>query len=979
MPLICTCLQGHRWEHAGPSAPDMPPPACPQCGAPAAALFEADGPAPPAPAAAPAPFDPVMLTLEPVREGAAGRAPPPTVLPVPEPRAPGPPARPPQPSAARPHPQLPQRPRSEPPPRSIAGPVILAVVLTLVVCALVVAVGAVIWAQNSTRDREQQQVAVWRANQVEMNARKALQDVIQQQRQAEEEAQRQRQAAEQAHAQAQRQVADLLRKLGDGPREAAALAAERMRREQAEAQLRDTVQKLQQLQQQQRTVQMALLQLQKLQQQPPKADPEVAKLRREAADAARALKDAQAGFAVKLKAHEEATAAATYAHCIALAQWEALAGHPERVADYLRECPPSRRRWEWHYLARVYGAGPAAAVAVKGPVRGLGFSADGKRVAVAAGLDGTVTVRDLASGAELASAAGWPRKVARVVFSPGGDRFAASCVTSSVVPEIKVYDFGGGAARLLHELKPGGECLALSRDGKRLAASDQRRGVVIWDVDAGKELHVLPRARGATRVAAFSPDGSLLATASYTLGPRKANEPAAFAGEITVYSVADGKPVLALKPEGGRPTALAFAPDGKLLASATADRVQLWDTSARAVEAPARTLPEDGARIQKLAFSPDGKRLFAGAFDGLVRIYEMPSGRRLRGIQAGVRQVFALAVSPDGTRLAVGGLDPTVRVWPAAPRPAGRLLKGHAGPVEVVAFSPDGARLASAGADKTVRVWDAAGGRELHVLQGHTRAVSRAVFSPDGKRLATVSVPAAEGGREVEVKVWDAEKGEAVCSIAGFAGDGVGVAFDPSGKRLGVTAPGKGLKVYDPQTGKEAAGFEVHGRPLLGQRADVLAVSPGGQNVAYGDRTSVMMTVATPHGARTVKLMGQLVPATGLAWSANGQRLAAASGGRAVTIWNADPPSRLGTVQGNRLDLRRAALSADGQRLATPQGPQVTLWELAPPKAIFTLPGHAAPVTGVAFSPDGSRLATGAADGTVMVWDATPANAAAAR
>jgi WD40 repeat protein len=97
-----------------------------------------------------------------------------------------------------------------------------------------------------------------------------------------------------------------------------------------------------------------------------------------------------------------------------------------------------------------------------------------------------------------------------------------------------------------------------------------------------------------------------------------------------------------------------------------------------------------------------------------------------------------------------------------------------------------------------------------------------------------------------------------------------------------------------------------------------------------------------------------------------------------VTVWNSDPPSRLGTVQGNRLDLRRATLSADGQRLATPQGAQVALWELAPLKQIFQLGGHTAPVVSVAFSPSGSRLAAGAMDGRVVIWDATPGKAAAA-
>jgi WD40 repeat protein len=838
----------------------------------------------------------------------------------------------------------------------------LAIILTVLVCVVVGAGIVVIWSHQADSAREQREQAVLEdARRAEFAGRQQADMLAMQLRQAEDRA---------------RQDQQLIAQLQQRAQDPVALNRERAARLQAEADLRATQFRLQE---QQRAHTLAVQQLQALQKQSrPGNDLEIARLRNEVENTKRALKEAQVRLQTGQLAQLEATAAATYRHCIALAGWEARAGHPELVADYLRECPQAQRRWEWYHLDRVYGSGLALPLRHTTSVRALGFSADGKRLAAAA-LDGTVSVRDLASGAEVATVAGWPRKVGRVVFSPGGDRFASVCTTSSIVRELRVHDFSGRQVRVFNDLKPNCICLALSHDGKRLAMTDRVRGVTLWDVDEGKELLVLPRGPGLSSPGAFSPDGKLLAVASAFVGALKGKEGATAAAEIKVYNLTDGKLLHTLKTDGVRPTALAFSPDGKLLASATSDRgVQLWDPSAPAGEAVGRTMPEEGALIHALAFSPDSKRLFAGGFDGLVRIYDAGSGKGMRRLQGGVRQVQALAVSPDGARLAVGGMDATIRLMPVGLRPASLALKGHAGPVKAVAFSPDGKRLASVGADQTVRLWEAGDDREVHVLKGHSLAVERVLFSPDGARLATVSVPAAVGERAVEVKVWDVATGAPVCSIPGVTGDGVSVAFSASGKQLGVVSPGKGLTAYDLATGKPAGGFDLPAGRLGPEKVECVALSGDGHRLALADRTGTSVLIATPGGvARTVKLVGQPPAVTGLVWSADGTRLAVASGGRLVNVWNADPASKVGAIQGTGLDLRRAALSRDGQRLATAQGTQVALWDLSSLKPILFLRGPAAAVASVAFSPDGSRLAAGALDGSVTIWDGTPAHVAA--
>src|SRR5262249_18184031 len=110
--------------------------------------------------------------------------------------------------------------------------------------------------------------------------------------------------------------------------------------------------------------------------------------------------------------------------------------------------------------------------------------------------------------------------------------------------------------------------------------------------------------------------------------------------------------------------AVAFSPDGAILASADARSIRLWETSTgkelRAIES------EHG--VSTVAFSPDGKKLASGEYDSdvagwVVRLREVPTGKEI-GQWAGHRNtVSSLAFSPDGRTLASGSWDTSILVW----------------------------------------------------------------------------------------------------------------------------------------------------------------------------------------------------------------------------------------------------------------------------------------------------------------------------
>jgi WD40 repeat protein len=258
--------------------------------------------------------------------------------------------------------------------------------------------------------------------------------------------------------------------------------------------------------------------------------------------------------------------------------------------------------------------------------------------------------------------------------------------------------------------------------------------------------------------------------------------------------------------------AVAFSPDGKLLASADSDgTVRLWNpVTGQPVGAPLHASSAQGGvngiaegGVNAVAFSPDGKLLATGGGDGTVRLWNpvtrQPAGAPLHASRAQnglVYGVFGVAFSPNGKLLATAGEDGRVRLWnPVTGQPVGAPLHATSSQNGVfeMAFSSDGKLLASAGKDGRVRLWNPVTGQPvgapLHATssQNDVRGVA---FSPDGKLLASVG-----GGT---VRLWNPVTSQPVGAPFQTAQNGVrGVAFSPDGKLL-ASAGGDGtVRLWD--------------------------------------------------------------------------------------------------------------------------------------------------------------------------------------
>ncbi|MFF0014587.1 AAA family ATPase [Streptomyces sp. NPDC005374] len=514
---------------------------------------------------------------------------------------------------------------------------------------------------------------------------------------------------------------------------------------------------------------------------------------------------------------------------------------------------------------------------------------------------------------------------------------------------------------------------SFSPDGKLLATASYDRTVRLWDVSDRSHPKALgePLVGGASWVssAVFSPDGRTLASAGDD-------------GTIRRWDITDPrrpKPLGApLTGHRGTIYLIAFSPDGRTLASAGEDRtVRLWNM--RDAKEPPRALTGAGAAVRSVAWSPDGHTLAAGGDDDTIRLWNTADPRRPRAydrVLAGhTGLVHSVAFSPDGTMLASGSADDSVRLWnvadPADPSPVGSPLTGHTGPVWSVAFSPDGHMLAAASADSTASLWNVSDpetpsqvGEPLAGSSGEMYALG---FSPDGRTLAT-------GSGDSKVRLWSIPTSDMV------GGNG---AFRPDGKVLATAARDGRIRLWDV---RDPARPVALGRPFLpgdtGQRAQVfspdgrtLAVTTGEQSVRLWNVTDPAHPVA--YGSPIV-LRTRFMGPDALAYSPDGKTLATAFTDRTLRLWDVSDPARpraLGApLTGHKGYINALAFSPDGSTLASGSADgTIRLWKVGatrPPTPLGEpLTGHTGPVNVLAFSPDGATLASGSDDDSVRLWN----------
>ena len=487
-------------------------------------------------------------------------------------------------------------------------------------------------------------------------------------------------------------------------------------------------------------------------------------------------------------------------------------------------------------------------------VTAVAVAPDGSWLA-SSGYDGTARIWNAATWEERAALTGHSGPVSAVAVAPDGSWLASSGYDGTA----RIWDAATGDARATLTGYHSGSvsAVAVAPDGSWLATGGHGTAR-IWDAATGKERAALTGHIGSVHAIAVAPDGSWLATASDGTYHRRAGGPGVDSarGAVRIWDAATGQARAALTGHGGAVNAVAVAPDGSWLVSASQDEtVRIWDAATGKERA---TLTGHSGTVNAVAVAPDGSWLATGGYDQTVRIWDAAAGQpRATPADPYNNWVRAVAVAPDSSWLATGGGDGTVRIWDAATGKERATLTGHRGqratrnpqahwpdipelllitgpvPVNAVAVAPDGSWLASGGDDDAVRIWDAATGKERATLTGHSGTVHAVAVAPDGSWLATAGDDA--------VRIWDAATGKERATLTGHSGTVHAVAVAPDGSWL-ATAADDAVRIWDAATGKERATLTGHSGTV-----HAIAVAPDGSWLASGgyDQTVRIWDAAT--------------------------------------------------------------------------------------------------------------------------------------
>ena len=505
----------------------------------------------------------------------------------------------------------------------------------------------------------------------------------------------------------------------------------------------------------------------------------------------------------------------------------------------------------------------------------------------------------------------------------------------------------------------------------------------VWSMEAHGRYHAL----------SYSPNGELLVGLGYH-------------GQLRAWNAESGELVVTRRGVLHRPSNVAFfRGSSRLVAADHSHAIIVWDSSSWE---QVRSFTGHEAPIFALAVSPDDARVVSADKRGELKVWSSESGELLHSLRSDSKPFVALRFLPDGSLLSFSR-EPNLEVWDLSSGTRRKHFPLEATKPLYATFSADGRFVAATErATRNVLVWNASNGAQVTRLRLSGRSNSAPDFSADGTLLSCAS-------RSRSVEVWSTQTWQRGLRFEhGSDRHVLGITFSPDGGTLASAGGDKFLRTWDLRSSRQFRSLVEHGSAIQ----DIERIRGSRRVAAIASDGSGW--IVDPEAGRHTKIVVRSASVQRCSSSPSGNLLAVQDGDRQVAVFRTSDGKRLTTSPELDSDLRSLCfLNADDAVAVTTVNDPPILWRFSSKDAtplwsdsdeggvlephaatgrlaLGTLAGrlavgsaasegpsevfssHEAAVTVIRCSRDGERWAAGFADGTIVVWNWSERETAAA-
>jgi WD40 repeat protein len=621
------------------------------------------------------------------------------------------------------------------------------------------------------------------------------------------------------------------------------------------------------------------------------------------------------------------------------------------------------RGWEWRYLWQHCRSDALFTLCQKSSqIYSLGSSADGRWLAVGEIVKGGLSIWDLTTRQEVVQLPGGEERV-WLAWSPKGPLLAIGAfeAQSSGTAGWSIRLWDGAARNMLSHIPLTGSIrgLAFSGDGRSLAtmsADQEGQGeIVIWSVPEGTKLVIWPVADCTTGhgIAPHFAASRDLSVAAYAFDRDR---------QITLMDLATGqKRWTANHPSSECFTTLAFSPDGTTLATGsgfTESAVRLWEVASGKESG---RLEGHLAPVYGLLYWPDGKTLASASADQTIRLWDTTTRGCIGTLRGHKIEVWRLTLLPDNTTLLSGSKDGSVCVWDTT------KIRGERGPALLRLqpgdrwhFDANAQGVYTMDSQGRVAHWQGPDFQTMEPLPDVNvgpALMAPSAFSTDGRFLGA-------GSTNGIVRVWDLQQrkllhefktGDGFVQFVGFLGQ----------EKIVTGAEGYEVRVWDLRSLRQTQSFGVP------TNLNAYAISDDGRwALTLGYRGECWLRDLVTSQETTAQL--NLKELVGVAFSHDGKYFAVACEYGYARLWETATLQEGPTFKGVLMGIHSVAFSPDGKRLAASSGGReaVRLWDVESGQEVLTLDGQGYIFWSTAFSADGRLLGSMNTAGVLHLWRA---------